>query len=150
MGYGVEFRQPAIVAEALAQAACHDDQIGKLLLPAEKASKEHPNDQSKKIVQLLDTIHDDETLRSAPHWDDGNKIYDGIIPRAGERMAELAGQYHVKPEELEDKTAEMTNAVCYHTAGAQHPPNMVMFDFYYMFVLPLSYSKLPHSSSLMK
>ncbi len=132
LGYGVEFRQPAIVAEALAQAACHDDQIGKLLLPAEKAAKQYDDTSSKTIVQLLDTIHEDEGLRSAPHWDDGNKIYDGIIPRAGDRMTELAAQYHVKAEELDEKTAEMTNAVCYYTAGAQHPPNMVMFDFYYM------------------
>ncbi|KAK5164076.1 uncharacterized protein LTR77_010167 [Saxophila tyrrhenica] len=132
LGYGVEFRQPAIVAEALAQASCHDDQIGKLLLPAEKAARESRGGPSKSIVELLDTIHGDKDMQAAAHWDDGNKIYDGIIPRAGERMTELAAQFHVKPDELNEKTAEMTNAVCYYTAGAQHPPNMVMFDFYYM------------------
>ena len=122
----MEFSQPAVIAEALAQAACHDNQIGKLLLPAEEAAKQS-DATSKSIVELLDAIHDDESLRNAPHWDDGNKIYDGIIPRAGERMAQLAGQYHVKPDELDEKTAEMTNAVCYYTASAQHPPNMVMY-----------------------
>ena len=131
LGYGVEFKQPAIMAEALAQAACHDNWIGKYLLPAEKAAKSQ-NQPSKSIVQLLDEIHHDKDLRNAPHWSDGNKIRDGIIPRAGEKMINLAAQFHIKPEELEEKTAEMTNAVCYYTAGAQHPPNMVMYDFYFM------------------
>jgi hypothetical protein len=128
----VEFKQPAIIAEALAQAACHDDRIGKLLLPAEKAAKDRGDQQSKTIVELLDAIHTDKQMREAPHWDDGNKIYDGIIPRAGQKMAEYAAQFTVKPDELDEKLAEMTNAVCYYTAGAQHPPHMVMYDFYYM------------------
>jgi hypothetical protein len=132
LGYGVEFKQPAIVAVALAQAACHDDRIGKLLLPAEEAAKQRGNKPSKKIVELLDEIHDDKTMRAAAHWDDPNKIYNGILPRAGEEMVGYAAQYNVKEDELEEKLAEMTNAVCYYTAGAQHPPNMIMFDFYYM------------------
>lgn len=47
-------------------------------------------------------------------------------------MIDIAAQVHVKPDELERKTAEMTNAVCLYTAGAQHPPNQVMYDFYFM------------------
>lgn len=132
LGYGVEFQQPAIIAEALAQAACHDDRIRGLLLPAEQAANSQSNKRSRTIADLLDEIHGDPTMRKAAHWTDGNKVYDGILARAGDRMVELAAQFHVKPEELEAKTAEMTNAVCYYTAGAQHPPNMVMFDFYYM------------------
>lgn len=132
LGYGVEFRQPAIVSEALAQAACHDERIGGLLLPAEKAASAKSDKPSKTVVELLDEIYGDATMRKAARWSDGNKVYDGVLARAGDRMVEIAAQYHVKPDELEEKTAEMTNAVCYYTAGAQHPPNMVMFDFYYM------------------
>lgn len=47
-------------------------------------------------------------------------------------MATIAAQVHVKLDELERKTAEMINAVCLYTSGAQHPPNSVMFDFYFM------------------
>ena len=36
VGFGVEFEQPAIVAEALAQAAVHDTWISKFLVPCEK------------------------------------------------------------------------------------------------------------------
>ncbi|KAK3699520.1 hypothetical protein LTR37_016389 [Vermiconidia calcicola] len=132
LGYGVEFRQPAIVAEALAQAACHEIWIGQLLLPAEKAAKEQSDKSSKSVVQLLDEIHDDKDMQNAADWGDGNKVRDGVLARAAEKMIQYAAQYHVKPEELEEKNAEMTNAVCYYTAGAQHPPNMVMYDFYFI------------------
>ncbi len=120
------------MAEALAQAACHEAWIGKYLLPAEKAAQENAEQESKTIAELLDAIHKDKKLSTAAHWDDGNKIRDGIIPRAGEEMVKYAAQFHVQPDQLDEKTAEMTNAVCYYTAGAQHPPNMVMWDFYFM------------------
>ena len=130
LGFGVEFEQPAIIAEALAQAACHDNWIGKFLQPAEEAAKNDTS--SKSIAELLDEIRADEELSKAPRWSDSNKVRDGVIARAGDRMTKIGAQVHVKPDELERKTAEMTNAVCYYTAGAQHPPNKVMFDFYYM------------------
>jgi hypothetical protein len=131
LGYGVEFRQPAIIAEALAQAACHSNWIGDYLLPAEKEAKKQSG-PSKTIVQLLDEIRDDKKLTTSPHWSDGNKIRDGILVRAPDNMVKIAAQYRVSPDELSEKTAEMTNAVCYYTAAAQHPPNIVMYDFYFM------------------
>ena len=131
LGYGIEFKQPAIVAEALAQAACHNKWIGQYLIAAEKAAKDQ-SQPSKSIVQLLDEIHDDKELSVAAHWSDGNKIRDRILPRAGEKMINYGAQFRVKPEQLHEKTAEMTNAVCLYTAAAQHPPNMVMYDFYFM------------------
>lgn len=97
------------------------------------------NDTStKSIAELLDDIRADDELSTAPRWSDGNKVRDGIIARAGHKMVAIAAQVHVRPDELERKTAEMTNAVCLYTAGAQHPPNKVMFDFYYMYVKPRS------------
>lgn len=133
LGYGIEFAQPAIIAEALAQAACHEAWIADFLLPADKkASELRSKTPSKSIADLLDEIHDDDKLKVAAHWEDGNKIRDGIIPRAGAEMIDYAAQFHVRTDELEEKTAEMTNAVCLYTAGAQHPPNIVMYDFYFM------------------
>ncbi|EME39560.1 hypothetical protein DOTSEDRAFT_38729 [Dothistroma septosporum NZE10] len=132
LGFGIEFQQPAIVAEGLAQVACHDDWIGRLLLPAEKAAKDRKDEGSKSIAQLLDEIHDDSALEQAAQWPDGNKIRDGVLARAGDRMVYYASQIRVKPEELKEKTAEMTNAVAYYTGGAQRPDKAVKFDFYYM------------------
>jgi Questin oxidase-like len=110
LGFGIEFRQPAIIAEALAQAAVHDNWIGKLLLPAEKAAQEDPPKEIKTLVELLDEIHADKKLSNAAHWDDGNKIRDGILARAGDRMLGVAKQYTVNPEDLEWRTPEMINA----------------------------------------
>lgn len=116
----------------MAQAACHENWIGKFLLPAEQAAKTSSNQKPKSIVQLLDEIHADKAMQDAPHWSDDNKIRDGLLVRAPDQTINYAAQVHVNPNELDQKTAEMTNAVCYYTAGAQHPPNMVMWDFYFM------------------
>lgn len=131
LGFGVEFRQPAIVAEALAQAAVHDNWMGSFLLDAEKAAKEMgPTGES--LVDLLTRIRADKKLSAAAHWEDGNKIRDGILARAPDEAIKYASRWSVAPEELEQKTVEMTNAAVYFTGGAQHPPKQVKFDFYYM------------------
>lgn len=67
LGFGLEFQQPAIIAEALAQAACHDDWIGEVLLPAEEAAKKNGN-SDKTIVELIDEIHNHKEIREAPRW----------------------------------------------------------------------------------
>ena len=128
----MEFQQPAIIAEALAQSAVHGIYMRKLFVPAEEAAKERSGEPSKSMVQLLDDIHADEQLREAPKWSDGNKLRDGIIGRGGERMLSYVSQYRVESSELEQKTAEMINAAAYFTAGAQRHDRMIKYDFYYM------------------
>ena len=114
LGFGVEFKQPAIIAEALAQAAAHDIYMSKFFLPAEKAAA--TEGRSKNLVDLLDEIRADQKLSTAAHWNDGNKIRDGILVRAPDEMITYASQYKVSEDELEEKTAEMTN-----TAGKTKP-----------------------------
>ena len=87
---------------------------------------------SKTLFELLDAIRASRKLSTAAHWDDGNKIRDGILVRAKDEMLQYASQWSVRPDELDAKTAEMTNAAVYFTGGAQHPPKRVKFDFYYM------------------
>ena len=108
LGFGVEFKQPAIVAEALAEAAAHDSWLNTFLFESEKASTASKN--GKSFVTLLDEIRADKKLSSAAHWGDGNKIRDGILVRAKEEMLKYASQWSVSAEDLEEKTAEMTNA----------------------------------------
>ena len=83
--------------------------MGKFFLPAEKAAASEKN--SKGLVELLHDIHADKKLSTAAHWDDGNKIRDGIFVRAPDEMIKYASQYKVREDELEEKTAEMTNSV---------------------------------------
>lgn len=78
---------------------------------AEKAAKASGTAKSEKsIVQLLEEIRADKKLSSAAHWDDGNKIRDGILKRAPDEMLKYATQYTVTESQLEEKTAEMINA----------------------------------------
>lgn len=107
LGFGVEFKQPAIIAEGLAQAAVHDTWIGPLLLAAEKAASA---EKSKSMVEILDEIRADKKLSTAAHWDDANKIRDGLIARAPDEMIKYASQWTIKSDELTARTAEMTNA----------------------------------------
>jgi hypothetical protein len=112
LGFGIEFQQPAIIAEALAQTAVHDSWMAPLFLGCEKAAEAHRGqDRPKKtIVQLLEEAKSNEKLRNAPRFEDGNKIRDGIMKRAPEEMIKIASQYTVEEDELEEKTAEMINA----------------------------------------
>ena len=130
LGYGVEFNQPAIIAEALAEAVIHSDWIGKLLLPAEKLASE--KNSEKSLFDLIKDIQANEKIKDAPRWEDGNKVRDGILLRAPDEMIDLAAQWQVKPNDLEKRTAEMINAAAYFTGAAQNPPKQVKFDFYYM------------------
>lgn len=130
LGFGVEFKQPAIIVEALAQAATHDGWMAPFLLRAEERAKNSTKSQS--LVQLIHEARQNDKLRSSPHWDDGNKVRDGVLQRAPEEMLDLAAQWRVRPEELEQKTAEMIGASIYFTGAAQHPPKKVKFDFYFI------------------
>ncbi|KXS94935.1 hypothetical protein AC579_4484 [Pseudocercospora musae] len=130
LGFGVEFQQPAIIAESLAQAAVHDSWIGDLLLPAEQMSKQNGNDKS--IVQLLDEIRANKEISEGTKWEDGNKIRDGLLKRCPQPFLDIVSQVRVKPDQLEEKTAEMTNAAIYYTGGAQRANKVPKFDFYFI------------------
>ena len=47
-------------------------------------------------------------------------------------MINLAANFKVTPENLEQKTAEMTNNAIYFARGAQRSDKQVKFDFFYM------------------
>ena len=111
LGFGMEFRQPAIIAEALAQAAAHDTWIGELLLKAEEmAEKSKDSSPEKSLPELLDEIQANEKLKMSPHWEDGNKVRDGVLKRDPEDMLELASRFTVKESELDRRMTEMMNA----------------------------------------
>lgn len=81
LGFGIEFEQPAIIAEALAQAAIHSNWIAKFFSSAEEAANQNRAIPSKSMSVLIDEIRSDKELLAAPHFSDGNKIRDGILAR---------------------------------------------------------------------
>lgn len=112
LGLGVEFEQPSIIAEGLAQAATHNSAgIDAFLFNSEReAFKSDPATCSKTLVELLDEVRADDTIHYAAHWYDfANKLKDGTLGRAGQEIATLAAQFRVEPATLERSAAEMLN-----------------------------------------
>jgi len=66
LGFGLEFNQPLIVAEALAQTAVHENWLAPFFFSAEKAAQE--TQSSKTLPQLIDEIRADKELSTAAEW----------------------------------------------------------------------------------
>lgn len=112
LGFGLEFNQPAIVAQALAQAAVHDDWMGRdYFLPAERLAGEIGKPGQKSLLQLLNEIRNDQTLKSSVKFSDTNKFRDGVLHRAPQEILQYAAQYTVSAEQIPEKLADMINTV---------------------------------------
>lgn len=111
LGFGVEFNQPAIIAQGLAEAAVHENWIAPFLKGAEKAAGGVGSKPGKYLTQLLRDVRGDKVLSESAHWGDGNYMRDGTLKRAPEKMEEYAKQYTVSPDSLDEQLAEMINAL---------------------------------------
>ncbi|KAL1304684.1 hypothetical protein AAFC00_003639 [Neodothiora populina] len=132
LGFGVEFNQPAIIAESLAQTAVHEGWMKDLLISAEDAASSRSSEPSKSFVEIIDQIQATISLRDAADVD-GNRIRDGIMRTDSKTMIDMMSQYKISSaDELEERTAEMINTTAYFTAAAQNPPKLVKMDFFYM------------------
>ena len=139
LGFGVEFDQPGIVAEALAMAASHDRMnIEEVLFAAEKqgAAADAIKGKPEALIQLIHDVRANERIRMAPIWSDlGKKMKDGVVGRAGEDMARVAGRFRIKTNDetdLERRTAEMVS-VCVYVAGSAHQEGRTRkIDFFVM------------------
>ncbi|KAE8370206.1 hypothetical protein BDV27DRAFT_90307 [Aspergillus caelatus] len=140
LGFAIEFEQPAIIAQALAQAAVHDDYLGHLFLfPAENAAGAiGQHSTHKTLVQLMDEMQADETLRVAAHRGDDEVFSSGILKRASEVLVKYSSQWTVPEDKINEKLAEMTNAAVYLTATAQRPDREIKFDFFFLHITNLS------------
>lgn len=137
LGFGVEFRQPAIIAEALALAAVDRDTLSPLFFEAEKQASKFPERATKTFVQLIDQIQATESLRSATE-EDSTRLFAGVEKEA-KTMIDILAQYRIPSADLiSERTAEMTNTTAYFTGAAQRPPKAVKIDFYYMHSLNAS------------
>lgn len=141
--YGIEWCQPAMVAEGLAQAAVHEARIGDLMLKVDEAAASASSSQEKQrpLAEMLENIRvEHPKLASSARWEDPNRIYDGVLVRAeAEAIALLAG-IRVRPdgEDLAERTAEMVHCAAYVAAAAAwNPPYVPKFDFFLMYVLRL-------------
>ncbi|KUL92395.1 hypothetical protein ZTR_02224 [Talaromyces verruculosus] len=129
LGFGIEFNQPAIIAEGLAEAAVHEGWVRPFLQGAEDAAGGIGSKPGKTITELLHEMSKDEEILSSVRYSDNSQIRDGIFKRAPEKMKYYAKQYTVSAETLNEQLVEMVNALVYCAAASQHPPNVVKFEF---------------------
>lgn len=144
LGFGIEFQQPAIIVEALAQASTHDRWPAEFMQLTENKATERKQKKEKPVslFQLLKDVRASDKIRESPHWEDANKVRDGVFKRAMPEITDLCSKWFVQPttEDLKLKTAEMTNFCAYFASTAQHPSRkkQVKFDFFYMHSLNCS------------
>jgi hypothetical protein len=110
-GFAMEFDQPAILAEALAETAVHKNWVAPFFLDAEKAAKSYDG-PDKSLEQIMKELQAEKEAQSWVKWDDSNKFGDGIMVRGREKMAKIVGQWKVREDQLENKTREMLANVC--------------------------------------
>jgi hypothetical protein len=146
--FGLEWAQPAIIAEGLAQAAVHKDNVIKFFERAERRAAEReasePSSSSTSgtmpLLQLIQEVGrsrrndgDHEKLARSPRWGDASQVQDGVFARALDEAVEVASRIRVRQEDLEERTAEMFHTAAHVAATtAWHPPHVPKFDFFIM------------------
>ncbi|KID64041.1 hypothetical protein MAN_07212, partial [Metarhizium hybridum] len=131
--YGLEWKQPAVVAEALAETCVHPlEGLDRLLLPSERRGHApSPRSQEQPLLSIYHDIRSNHDLSVAVEIDDGaDKIQAGVLKRAREPMLKILERVSVNPSTLDERTAEMMHAIIYICSGAAiHPPQHVKYDF---------------------
>jgi cytochrome c556 len=86
------------------------------------------------VLELLAAVRADGKVAGAARHGDANKVRDGVLKRAGDEMIALAARVRVRPEEVEEKTAEMFDAAVFVAAAAAlvQPGKQPKFDFFLM------------------
>ncbi|OGM39343.1 hypothetical protein ABOM_012045 [Aspergillus bombycis] len=132
LGYGVEFNQPAIVAEALAQTAVHHNEVAIVMKGCEEAANGRPDLATRTMNELLGKVRDTDSIRNAACWGDGSWIEDNPLTSAPKELLEIAARWRVTQEELFEKTAEMINVNAFFCGAAQNPPKEYKIDFFFI------------------
>lgn len=136
--YGIEWEQPAIIAESLAQAAVHPNELGIFLTEVDAEAAKYReagrcNGLHRSIPELYDMCSADIELATTANWNDPNSVIDRVITRSKEKAMGILAKIHVPSHELQEKTVEMFHTAAYVCAAAAfHPPHFPKFDFFLM------------------
>ncbi|KAJ5085305.1 hypothetical protein N7532_010076 [Penicillium argentinense] len=154
LGFGIEFQQPAIVAQALAQAAVHQDYLAdSFYKPAAASAKSHKT--SKSLIEIIEEMRANQTIRDAAVHGDTDVFAPGILSRASEEVIESISQWTVPENQIHHKLIEMINTAIYWTATAQNPRKQLKLDFFFIHAVNLSiffkaFMDLPYLSAANK
>ncbi|WZH42080.1 uncharacterized protein QYS62_003048 [Fusarium acuminatum] len=131
--YGLEWKEPAIVAEALALTCVHQVESLDQLLLASEYSVAPSAPQMPALLDMFYRARNLSSLDGATQFQDENKIEDGILQRAKEPMLSILRDVRVQDNELEERTSEMFHTIILVASSAAiHPPHHVKYDFFLM------------------
>jgi Questin oxidase-like len=104
LGYGVEFNQPAQIAEGLAQIAVHKNEVAIPMSGTDEAAKAPQGQLGVAMIDLLEEIRNSEVIRNAPCWRDGSYIEDDPLVEAPKELWQTVAKWRVDPSELRERT----------------------------------------------
>ncbi|KHN94618.1 uncharacterized protein MAM_07524 [Metarhizium album ARSEF 1941] len=139
LGFGLEWEQPAIMAEGLAQTAVHHNPLGNFFDRVDEAVRAPgPADTDVPRRGLSDLCEkmqrENPKLASASTWRDGDgSLYDGVLGRGLEDAVALCANIRVRQHDYEERVAEAIHHNAYVAASASwKPPHIPKYDFYLM------------------
>ena len=131
--YGIEWEQPAIIAEGLAQTGIHTTYVGDFLTKVEKIASENPPTRRLTTSELLEQVQSDKRFVNSVRFDDPNEILNGVEVLCPDEAIEYLSKVKIEPDELEERVAENIHTAAYMvSASVFHPPNDPKFDFFLM------------------
>ncbi|KAL9078957.1 MAG: hypothetical protein Q9157_002141 [Trypethelium eluteriae] len=137
MAYGIEFDQPSIVAEGLAQAASHNPgHVDEFFNRSEQLARSG-SVKAKPLKDLYAEVHASEKIRASTWLKDGPLRSQGVLKRAMEDLAAVAAQFQIAPTDLERGKAEMISCGAFTSAG-QKAGKMCKIDFFYLHIVTCS------------
>lgn len=130
LGFGISFKQPAIIAEALAQAATHPDDVRPLILAPSAPKTANP----PSLFTILHCVQQSETIRNSVKWADASNFSDGALTRSLKELNSIFSDYHIPatPVSIDKASAEMTSLSGYFTLTALRPNRAPKVDFFYL------------------
>ena len=135
LGLGIEFEQPSIIAEALAQAIIHDSTgIPDCLLRTDlEVLKSDSKPERKSLLELFSECRADDVIRTAPRLQDGPlKMKNGVLGRSRDEITSLAAQFCCETSQVEERAAEVINCNVYLAGAAQRQEKIPKIDFFHM------------------
>lgn len=133
--FGMEWNQPAIVAEALAQAAVHADDLADFFNQADSRAAAAAPSPRRTLPAILEDVAANpryEKLRRSVRWGSDNYISDALNTNFDD-LVDVASTMVVEPDKLEERTVEMAHTAAYVCASAAwNPPHESRYDFFLM------------------
>jgi hypothetical protein len=113
-----------------------ESRLGNIVARAAERAKQQKQSSissNTTLISLYSRLRADPVIANAVRPEDPpNKLRDGLIPRAGEKLVPYLAEYTVQPHQLQQKVAELANSSVFIAAAAQRPGKVEMFDFFLM------------------